>query len=96
MVSRVHTEKEIRFHNMSRSKHTVSRISEDESGGMSSSSLGKKLPGEVKFDCITYDYNATNQKILYEFLMLKPNEKKHTTTFKIELPGIEDDLLSEN
>jgi hypothetical protein len=30
------------------------------------------MPAEVKFDCITYDYKATNQKLLYEFLMLKP------------------------
>jgi hypothetical protein len=94
VVSRVPTEKESRFHSMSRSKHTVSRISEDEGSGMSSSSIGKNLPGEVKFDCITYDYNATNQKILYELLMLKPNEKKHTTTFKIELPGIDDELFT--
>jgi hypothetical protein len=78
---------------MSRSKHTVSRISEDQGSGISSS-IGKNLPGEVKFDCITYDYKATNQKILYELLMLKPNEKKHTTTFKIELPGIDDELFT--
>lgn len=93
-MSRVHTEKESRFHNMSRFKHTVSDISVDENSGSMSSPIGKNLPGEVKFDCITYDYNATNQKILYELLMLKPSEKKHTTTFKIELPQIEGDLFT--
>jgi hypothetical protein len=94
VVSRVHTEKESRFHNMSRFKHTVSRIPEDVGSGSMSSSIGNNLPEEVKFDCITYDYNATNQKILYELLMLKPNEKKDTKAFKIELPGVEEEQFT--
>lgn len=75
--------KESRFAMSKQSKFAGMTRASEEGDRRSVESIGNGLPEEVRFDSITYDYKSTNQKLLYDFLMLTPSQHKQSSHFNL-------------